>query len=79
MQRSAGTYVAVAGLLLFGTITSLLAKIGGLYMFLTCCGPAFCVLSTPGMQYSTISSFGHQCFQGEPHLQVGNLIGLNAC
>ena len=27
-ERSGSTYVAVAGLLLFGTITSLLAKIG---------------------------------------------------
>ena len=28
LRRSASTYVAVGGLLLFGTITSLLAKIG---------------------------------------------------
>ena len=47
MQRSAGTYVAVGGLLLFGTITSLLAKIGKLYTFVTCCRPAFRSLSTP--------------------------------
>ena len=56
LQRPVGTYVAVAGLLLFGTITSLLAKIGELHMFLTrcdllsaCCPPLACstVLNHP--------------------------------
>ena len=79
MQRSAGTYVAVGGLLLFGTITSLLAKIGELYMFLTCCEPAFCVMTTLGMQCSTKSSFGRNGSQRGPYLQFGNNVGVFAC
>ena len=74
LERSASTYVAVAGLLVFGTITSLLAKIGVYFIRVMHRLPH--LLST---SFITATSFACGFNHANSHATAQVYLALKAC